>query len=229
VRADGCSRWRGDLAARALGRSDETPGVALDAHLDGCPACRAELAELQAVVAALELADPERLGVAPGAPRLADRIVARMTDEAAAAAAQHRRRRRRSLLLAGAAAAVVLAVLAVVAVVHPWPSDADAPAHAITMVGVEGVRGTAELTAEPWGTAITLDVAGLTDGEAYWLWLTGDDGRRVVAGSLRGTGGEARAEFASALPADDARRIWLTDDDDRVVLDAGIGRSESGS
>ena len=29
---------------------------------------------------------------------------------------------------------------------------------------------------------------GLDKGDWYWLWLTGDDGNRVPAGTFRGTG-----------------------------------------
>jgi hypothetical protein len=65
-------------------------------------------------------------------------------------------------------------------------------------------------------------VEGLDEGEVYWLWLTGDDGDRIAAGTLMGTGRPAHAVLAAALSADEARRIWMTDADDRVVLDATI-------
>ena len=63
---------------------------------------------------------------------------------------------------------------------------------------------------------------GLDDGDWYWLWLTGDDGKRVPAGTFRGTGGTVEVTLISALPLDAARRIWVTDDSDKVVLDAHI-------
>ena len=39
--ADACREWRGALAAAALGRIDPAEAIALQAHLDGCAACRA--------------------------------------------------------------------------------------------------------------------------------------------------------------------------------------------
>ena len=63
---------------------------------------------------------------------------------------------------------------------------------------------------------------GLDKGDWYWLWLTGDDGNRVPAGSFRGTGGEVDVTLTSALPLDAARRIWVTNDSDKVVLDAKL-------
>lgn len=208
-----CRRWRGELARRAVGHDDPAADPALDAHLDGCPACQAELDELRAVADAAALADPERLGAAPVAPALADRIVARVAQESATST-----RRRRLVLAAASAAAAVAAVLLGLGL----SSDAPDRATRIELAGVRGVDGVATLTERAWGTEVTLEVSGLDEGEMYWLWLSGPDGHRVVAGSLAGTGDQARAVLASALPTDDARRIWMTDGDDRVVLDADV-------
>ena len=54
----------------------------------------------------------------------------------------------------------------------------------------------------------------------YWLWLTGDDGNRVAAGTFRGQPQDVQVTLTSALPLRDTRRIWVTDEDDAVVLDA---------
>ena len=210
---DRCRRWRGELARRALSHDDFAADLALDAHLDGCPSCGAELDELRAVAAAAALADPERLGRAPVAPALAERIVARVAQESATSA----RRRRLVLAVASVAAAVTAVLLAL-----GLSNDEPTPVTRIELAGDGGVDGTATLTERAWGTEVTLEVSGLDEGEMYWLWLSDADGHRVVAGSLAGTGDQARAVLASALPTDDARRIWMTDGDDRVVLDADV-------
>lgn len=214
AKTTGCRVWRGALAGRALGRADPAVDLALDAHLDGCPACRTELDELRATVAAVALADPERVGRAAAPPALANRIMEQIALESAAT--RHRRRRRLGLAVAGIAAAVAVVLGLVLA------GDAPRREPPIELSGETGVDGSAALTERAWGTQVTLEVSGLDEGETYWLWLSDAGGHRVAAGSLTGTGGMARAVLASALPADDARRIWMTDGDDRVVLAAEI-------
>jgi anti-sigma factor RsiW len=211
----GCVAWRGELAAHALGVAAPGHDTAFAAHLDGCADCRAELQELQAAADALSLADPSRLGSTEAAPFLADVIIERVADEAAEA----RRSRRRRVLIPAIAAAVV-AVLAVAALAAGL-SDDDSP-PVIELTGAAGLSASAVLDDRAWGTEIALDVEGLDEGEVYWLWLTGDDGDRIAAGTLMGTGRPAHAVLAAALSADEARRIWMTDADDRVVLDATI-------
>jgi hypothetical protein len=70
------------------------------------------------------------------------------------------------------------------------------------------------------GTEVDLDVAGLPDDGYYWLWLTGDDGDRVAAGTFRGGSHAENVTMTAAIPLAEARRIWVTDADDAVVLDA---------
>lgn len=213
--SDACRQWRGPLAVRALGLPDPVHDVGLDAHLDGCAACRAELDDLTAVAAAVELADPERLGEVPVAPPLADRIVAEVAREAA----YDRRRGRRRLVLAVAAVVAVLALLAtsLIAVIGDGDDGGTAP---IELAGGPGIEGTAELTPRSWGTEVALEVSGLEDGEVYWLWLSDEDGERSIAGTFSGTSGPTSVDLASALPLREAQRIWMTDEDDEVVLDA---------
>jgi len=218
VSSDECRAWRGGLAGRALGHPDADADAGLDAHCDGCPACRAELGELRAAAAAVALADPERLQGITATPALADRIVERV----ASAAVTIRRHKRKRLVLgvAGAALAVVAAVA--LALGLAW-HDTDETTR-VELAGIDRIEASAALAARPWGTEVTLEVSGLDEDETYWLWLTGADGERVVAGSLTGTGEKTRVVLGSALPADEARRIWMTDEADEVVLDAEINQ-----
>lgn len=211
--SDACRDFRGDLAVRALGRTDPDRDAALDAHLDGCAACRAELADTRSVATALGHADPAHVSAEVEAPpELSARIF-----EAVGAGEASRAKRTRAVV---AAASALVVAAAVVAGLVFWRGDADG-GQRIELAGEEA-SGTAELVARSWGTAVALEVTGLDDGEVYWLWLTGEDGKRVAAGTMTGTGGSVEAVLASAIPFEDARRIWMTDEDDAVVLDAMI-------
>ena len=63
-----CREWRESLGAQALGQMPEEERAALEAHLEGCAECRAELESLAGVARLLPLADPERFGTAPAPP-----------------------------------------------------------------------------------------------------------------------------------------------------------------
>ena len=209
-----CRHFRGALAMRALGRVDELD-AALDDHLARCPECRAELDDLRTAADAVLLADPATPHDTSRPPLdLPQRILAQVNAESA------RRRWRRTGAIAAAVVFVVAGAGFMVARFGGGSSQHDTAR--IDLLGTADTSGTATLIAHAWGTEVALDVDGLSDGEVYWLWLTGDDGDRVGAGTFTGTGGEMHAVLASALPAEDARRIWLTDEADAIVLDAMI-------
>ena len=128
----------------------------------------------------------------------------------------------------GVALRRVLAVAAIVVVAFGFgavlATKGDDPSTATTIQFPTSAEasGTAALEAHSAGTQVHLNATGLDDGDWYWLWLTGADGKRVAAGTFRGTGDDVDVTLTSALPLDAARRIWVTDKDDSVVLDARI-------
>jgi hypothetical protein len=226
--SESCRDWRGDLAALALGNLDEDARVALQAHLDGCAACRAELAELTAVARALPAADTatvtgQTAGGAPEPPAgLADVVLGRLAYERAR---ERRHGRRHLAVILGTAAAAVAAGIGLLVLGASLDADsADVDRRVVFAQRPEGVSATAELRAEDYGTHVTLEVDGLSDGRWYWLWLTGDDGERVGAGTFRARGDHYTVEMTTAIALDDTRRIWVTDDvsddADAIVLDA---------
>ena len=76
MKAEGCREWRERIGALVLGQLPEEERFATEAHLDGCPACRAEAEALAPLASLLERADPDRLAHAPAPPpraRRADR------------------------------------------------------------------------------------------------------------------------------------------------------------
>ena len=104
MKTDGCREWR--ESARRLRARPSAPrrsAPALEAHLEGCPSCRAELEQLAALVQPMSLADPARFESAPqlpatlgGAGRRGDRPrAARPAAPAPALRPRPRRRRGR--------------------------------------------------------------------------------------------------------------------------------------
>jgi anti-sigma factor RsiW len=212
-----CHEWSADLAALAIGHLGPGDAVRVQAHLDGCAACRAELRDLRRTAAVLPLVDPESLLVDPTPPRdLADRILTRMRDERRV---DHTRRRRRTLAALGAAAVIVVAV-AVGAIARDDGHDGP-DAHDFA-VEAPGVDATFALRANGEGTAVRLEHAGLDPDDVYWLWLTDASGQRVSAGTFHGSRDRSSLTLQSAMSLDAAVRIWVTDEADAVVLDATL-------
>ena len=211
--SDACREFRGSLAAMALGNIDDAEEIALRAHLDGCADCRADLRELEEVREVLPLADVARVSDVPEPPsQLGREVVARIASKR-----RQRAKDRRRYLLA-IAAAVLIVVGAVTTVVVARSGSDGGTAVAFPSTG--GVYGDAVLEQCDWGTEVALDAGGLRTGEKYWLWLTGEDGERVGAGTFIGQDEDVHVTMTAALPLDDTRRIWVTDEDDAIVLDA---------
>jgi hypothetical protein len=228
--SESCRDWRGELAAAALDNLDDDARVALQAHLDGCAACRAELAELTAVADALPAADLARVtGGPPNEPPL--ELVDSVSELLAAARAdEHQldrvRARRRIFVAIGTAAAAVAAGIGLLVLGASLGSSSGPDREVAFSVAPEGVEATAELRDRDFGTEVTLDIDGLDDGATYWLWLTGADGDRVGAGTFVGHGSHYSVAMTSAIALDDTVRIWVTDDvsddPDAIVLDAWL-------
>src|SRR6478752_7047921 len=80
--ADDHRIWRERLGAHVLGQLSDEERIATEAHLEGCPDCRAEANALSPMAAMLERADPDRLSPAPAPPPdLGDRIARRIAAE----------------------------------------------------------------------------------------------------------------------------------------------------
>src|SRR5829696_5959058 len=112
MKTDGCREWRESLGAYALGHLAEEERARLEAHLEGCPSCRAELEQLTAVVRPMSLADPARFGSAPQLPATLGARVA--TSIARERLGRRRRRLRIGVALGGVAAAVAAALVLMV-------------------------------------------------------------------------------------------------------------------
>jgi Anti-sigma-K factor rskA/Putative zinc-finger len=216
---DVCRSRREDIGAYLLGALSDDRRAALMAHLDGCPACRAELEELEGVARLLPLADPVRSAERPvPPPHLRDAIFHRIAHE-------RRLQRRKSRTLAGlvAAAAAVMAI----GIFAVATREDDQPTATVSFARSES---SARLEYFPWGTQIELSVADLPGEEVYGVWLEKPDGSRVPAGSFWAPkGGEPDITMSAALNFEDCTGIGVTNDDGKTVLYAQIEWSKTGA
>lgn len=126
-----CEQARGLIALAAIGRLPDTERLALDSHLEGCPECRNELAQLSGLEAALSAAEIERVDQVVDIPEtLRTAVLGSLETEVA----RHRRASR--LRVAAIAAAVVILAgggtaigLAAAGSGHSGPAPADLRPH----------------------------------------------------------------------------------------------------
>jgi hypothetical protein len=208
MKAEGCRDWRHLLGAYALGDLGTEERAALEAHLEGCAACRAEARSLGTVAQLLPLADPERFSQpAPKPPaELAERIAATIGNEQRVAA--RRRRWRFGLALGGAAAATAAAVLALV--VLPGSGGGNPEQHVEFGKLPGGVKIYATLEPHAYGTEIRMYVKGVRSGTLCRVYLRGPRGERVPAGTFTYRwGDDSTAVLSSALDLSRTRAIGV--------------------
>jgi hypothetical protein len=180
MRTDGCREWRESLGAYALGHlsADERAGV--EAHLEGCPDCRADLEQLAPLVRPLSLADPARFESAPSLPRsLAPRVAAAIARERLGL---RRRRLRFGLALGGAAAAAAVAL----AITVLPAGGGGPPEQTVAFQSLpQGMKIWASLTPHSYGTEIHMYVKGVRSGTLCRVYLLRRDGTKLSAGTFR--------------------------------------------
>jgi anti-sigma factor RsiW len=207
---EGCRAWRESLGAFVL---DQLPGderAAVEAHLEGCADCRAELALLKPVAEALLLADPAQVDAEPAPPRSLAYRVAR-----GIAAERVTRRRRRFAIGGGIAAAAAAAATALILALTLGGGTTPSPSPATQRVAFtstpHGVEIGAQLAPRPWGSEITVQVRGIRPGTHCVVWVRGPDNVRVPAGSFRYRyeGGSDGAALSTSLRPSQARAIGV--------------------
>lgn len=197
MKTEHCREWRESLGAYALGHLPADERAGLEAHLEGCSECRAEVAALKGVATLLPHADPERFGPAPQPPKdLGERILATVSSERRE---QRRRRRLRfGFAFGGATAAVAAAVLALV--ILPGGSEGEPQQHVRFSSLPAGVEIGAMLEPHAYGTEIHMYVSGVRSGTLCRVFLRAADGTRYPAGSFRYRwGDDSDAILSSAL------------------------------
>jgi anti-sigma-K factor RskA len=219
---ESCRQWREQLGAMALGHLPPAEVTAVRAHLDGCPACRAELAALQQVARLLPLADVESLDAEPAPPSdLGDRVVTVVRHERDLE--ERRRRRRMRGMVSGLAAAAAVIVLIVVLSTSIGGSDRVIPLDKTPV----GVTSTAAFDQHAWGTQIRLEVQGLPAGHSYYVWMRRSDGEHVPAGSFQTVEGSTDVTLATSLAINDAVGIGVSDEGGDTIMYGHLEKSTS--
>lgn len=208
MKADICREWRQSLGAYALGHLSTDERAGLEAHLDGCPDCRAEAESLKSLGRLLPLADPARFNhpTPKPSPALAGRIASMIGTER-----RRERRRRRwqfGLGLGGAAAAATAAVLAILILPGGGASE---PTQNVAFSSLPpGVKVSATLKPHAYGTEIHMYVTGMRSGTLCRVFLRGPHGERVPAGTFRYRwGDDNEAVLSSALDLSRTRAIGV--------------------
>lgn len=209
---------RESLGWLALGRVDDAERARIEAHLDGCTACRAELADLQATTRRLELVDVDRLEEQPAPPAdLGDRVIA--------AALRSGSPRRRTGWLVAAAAAVVLGLGGVGGwLLRPVPATVAVPLELVAVTSNDdAVRASAELIPHTWGVEIQLTATGFSSGERYTVEVLSADGTRPGAGAFIGVGERSmHCNLNSPVLRSDATGFRVLDASGAVVVSSSF-------
>jgi hypothetical protein len=210
---DDCRHWREDIGAYLLGGLADERRTALLAHLDGCPNCNAELAELAEVARVMPAADPLRNHQREvPSHSLMDSILGAIAGERRARRA---RLTRRVVAAVAIAAAIVLGVFAVAIL----PDDSTQSTVELAGASARG-DSTASLEYLPGGTRIDLSIDGLPLEETYYVWLEDSDGERIPAGTFwtPDEAGSLNLKFTAAISLRRCEGIGISDDDGKTVL-----------
>ncbi len=222
MRDDKCRRWRELLGAYLLGQLEPEEKAELGSHLEGCPECRAEEAELRSVV---ELLGEQ--GSHPGfeesldpSPELKEKVVERTLG------------RPRSVppAVASAAAALLVVVIGAAALFVGLPNSDGPPG-----LGDEepisfgspplGMTIEASVVAHTWGTELLMEAEGLEAGEVYTVSIEQEDGASVPTGTFIGVGEEEiDCTLNAAVLRQNATAIVITDSDGDPVLRSDLER-----
>lgn len=174
-----------DVGAYSMGLLEEQDKRTFEAHLAGCPACAAELAELSPMAALLRGVEPA--GAASGEPD-----AGKVTELVRRRARQQRQRRRWQVAL-GAAAGIVLIGGGIGLGIAAAPQQAGPPPPPLALTGQlhsatdpsTGAAGTVGLVTKAWGTQVTLDLSKVRGpAECELIAVSSSGERRVVMGWL---------------------------------------------
>src|SRR4051812_14377154 len=217
-----CRDWRELLGVYALGQLEGDERAGLEAHLEGCAQCRAELAELEPVARMLPYADPERFESTPQPPpELGARIAATIAGERKQTEKRRRRRLFGGFALGGATAALAAAVLAIFVL---GGGGGEPEQHVRFAALPQGVKIDATLEPHAYRTEIRMYVHGIASGTLCTVSLRGPGGVAYPAGTFRYRwGDDSEAVLSSALDLPRTRAITVRAGNKTFV--APVGRA----
>nr|WP_272954791.1 zf-HC2 domain-containing protein [Kribbella sandramycini] len=205
------------LGAYALNQLDPAERTAVQAHLDGCAECRAELAVIAPLAGPLRSVDPARLERRPELPPpgLEESILA-------AIKAEPRPPRRRWILAAAVLFAVGASGVGIGYVAAPDPPKIPIEPVSVTPIAA-GIRSTASVVPHTWGMEIKLAGSGYEPGRRYRVVVLDSDGRTAPAGEFIGTGPAPMVcNLNSSVLRAEARSFEVRDESGRVVLEGQV-------
>jgi anti-sigma factor RsiW len=213
------------LGSYVLGHGSAEERLAVQAHLDGCGACRTELAELEPLVGALERVVLDHLDDAPAPPPgLGDAIFEAIRAEqelvdARTARAAPRRGRVGLMVAALSTAAALVVGLALGWQLSPAPADLPREPVAVRSLDVDVEVLEADVIPHTWGLEIQVEAKGFDDGATYRAAVVDADGQLRPAGEFIGIGSDSfRCNLNSSVLRDDATGFEITDEQGEVVL-----------
>lgn len=215
------------LGTYAFGALPRTATASVRAHLDGCAACRAELAEIAPLVDDLQGIDPERVSSVPTPP--AD-LGARIRSAVEHERREEHRRGRGLQLLAAAAAVVALLIVGGLGIVVGERRMDDGRAVPFEAVSVRSqlpdLDAEAGVVPHTWGVEIKLQATGFAAGESYLVSVRTEDGRLRPAGAFVGTGERVmNCNLNSDVLRDDAAGFTVVDASGETVLTADLAET----
>jgi len=229
-----CDEIRPQIGAYVLGGLEPEEAAEVREHLEHCPDCAREHADLAELPAKLDLIEAPDEALQRPAPTLEESILDRHARERrarrehalrqrrpAAASPESSRRRRpvfgagRGRLVASLSALTAAAAVLVVLLIGGGPSPVNPPSAVAAVLnagpGAPSAHGTAWLHAVPAGTAVRLSATGLGGGKSYELWCVRFDGRWVSGGTFRAAGnGHANVSLTAAVRRGEYGEIFVT-------------------
>jgi hypothetical protein len=224
--------WDG---AYVLGSLSSNERREYEAHLTGCPSCRAAVSELSGMPALLALLDRDEVvaldanqpELPPLRPELLESLLAKV-----------KRQRRRFRLVAGSALAAAAAVLAIglVLAVRPGLTEpvmspqASASAMTLASVAPSSLEATMKLTPHGWGTSVEMtctyhEELGDADdhdddaGDKLEMVAVGRDGSHTeMATWMALPGVTAQPGGSTSMPIDEIVAVQVVSSDSGTVL-----------
>ncbi len=215
---DNCRRCRELLGAHLFGQLEPEEDAELRQHLENCPQCRAEEADLRAVAELLD-EDAEYLSAEEPPPHLKEKVVAEVFGDDARGSSRTR------IPFAAAAAAIAVVLVGAASLFIGFSGSGGPPGlgdeEPISFASApEGARVVeASVVAHTWGTEILMEVEGLRDGEIYNVEIEREDGTTARGGTLIGVGeNQIDCNLNAAVLRQNAESITITDSSGEVVL-----------